>query len=778
MIPRPARIAIAASAAIVAIAGLAGSAVLRRPLPRRSGEARLAGLSATVEVRFDRAGVPHIRAASLEDAARALGWVHAADRLFQMEMRRRAAAGRLSEVLGPAALGFDEESLRAGYARRAMGDLAGLSPPERRLLDAYAEGVSAWIATRPRPLELVVLGIRPAAWTAKDSLAFARLMLSQLTDAADSERRRFAGMRRYGAEAYLAALDLSENKPTLLPPIAPFLTRDPSRLPVPGEAKPSGGSNAWALSGSRTASGKPLLAGDPHLRPEVPGIWYLAHMTTTGGYDAAGLTLAGLPLVLMGRNPFLAWSITMNQGDDSDLFVERLDANGDHYDDRGAWKPLVKRVEVIPVTGGPPVERIFLETRHGPLDPVVIGGEAGPFALARTSSSESSALDVGRFLGASLAGDAASFESNWSRYGGVPFNVVWATADGHVGVRVAGGLPERAAGDGRLPVPGWTGEFDWKGVRAPETLPSLVDPPEGFVASANDDWSESGRPLPFAGDFAGPERIRRIRQMLAGIHGATVDTVRAMQLDVVSLFGERVRDAVAAIPVEGAEAVRARRILAAWDGVAGVAGPSRLMYEFLRELRRRAFQGREKATGASFPVSAEGLASLLEGISPSVWDDPATPERETRDRLASDALAAALATVAREDGDDPSRWRWGRVHRLALRHPFSGRLPGIGRWLDEGPVELPGDRSTVRVAAWSFAGGTFDVAWIPSARVIFDLADPDASRAVLPIGQSGQFQDDHYDDHLKPWSEGRDFAFPFTSAGVARETVSTLFLRP
>ncbi len=773
------RVAALAALALVAV-GAGGVAWLRAPLPPRDGSFRLPGLSARAEVRYDRAGIPHVRAASEDDAARVLGWLHAGDRLFQMEMRRRAARGRLAEVLGPGLLGADEESRRAGHVERAETDLRRLEPRSRRWLDAYAEGASAWIASQPRPIELVALGVKPAAWTALDSMAFGRLMMASLSMSAREERRRFEGLGRHGAATYLGFLDLGGGTRTFLAPAVADLAgrlRPPATAPAAASEKPPGGSNAWALAGARTASGRPLLAGDPHLAPEVPGVWYLAHLASDGTVGVAGLTLAGLPAVVIGRNADVAWSITMNQGDDTDLFLERLDPTGTLVDGASGPVPLRVRRETIPVKGAPPAEREFLDGPHGPLERIGDAGGAS-YALARSSTFDLDGFSPEPFAAAGRARSTGEFLAAWAGYRGVPINVVYAGADGHVGVLAAGAVPDRRRGDGRFPVPGWDGAFEWRGVRTGDALPRRADPPEGLVASANDDWSASGAPLPFPGDYAGPERVTRIREFLSGLASATIDDLRVLQLDVASSFGRRVRDAVAALSLEGADARRAQAALAAWDGVARTEGPSRLAYEFLAELRRRTLARRERSAGASLPIGPEGLARMLEGRDGAgLWDDPSTPEQETRESRVAESLAAALSRVTAEDGPDPAGWRWGRVHRLQVRHPFWSRVPLIGPWLDEPAVPLPGDRTTVRVAAFSLGAG-FDVREIPSARLLFDLSDPDRSRAVLPLGQSGQIQDPHYDDHLSAWAHGTDFPLAMTGAAVERESVSRLVLDP
>ncbi len=776
------RIALLGGTAIVLAAAAVAWTGLRRPLPPRSGTIRLRGLGGPAEVRLDAIGVPHVRAETEEDAVRVLGWLHAADRLFQMEIRRRAAAGRVAEIVGAGAIPLDLEARRLGHDRLARAGLEDVSPWFRRELEAYAGGVNAYMASRPRPLELLALGVAPEPWTALDTLRFARFMYSNLSDALSFEERRYETVLRGGAGPLVQLLDLVHDTPTILPPTPPYRPATPI-LPADAPEPGGSGSNAWALSGSRTASGRPILATDPHLPVEMPGVWYAAHLTSRDGLDAAGLTLAGSPDVVIGHNGRLAWGITMHQVDDADLFLEALDDEDRRYLDGERWRALELREERVRVRGRGEEALWIRETRHGPL---LDGSGAREGAAARLvpAVSWAPAMTAGSFETfdvAERAGDQADLEGAWARYLGPAVNVCWATADGHIGVLAAGAVPRRRAGDGRLPVPGWTGEFDWEGLLPCEVLPRVADPPEGFVASANDDWRAGGFRLPYPGHFAGRERVDRIRQVLSALDGAKVEDMQALQGDVLSLYVARVVRALGKLVLDDAIALRAREVLERWDGRVERLGPARLFHQFVSDLRERTIGPRERRLGGPLPAGWEALARMIEGTpGTDLWDDPGTRETETREGLVAASLHSALERVEAEGGRDPARWSWARVHALRYRHVLLNgtRIPGAGRWLEAAPVELPGDVHTVAVAAHSLASGRFDVRHIASARLIVDLGDPDASRIVLPLGQSGQIGDPHARDQLRAWSEAHDFPFPFTRAAVDRASVSTLRFVP
>jgi penicillin G amidase len=756
-------------------AGLIGTAAfVFAPLPSHRGRIGIPGLAAPVDARFDRQGVPHLRGVLEVDAWRALGFVHAADRLFQMELRRRAAHGRLAEIFGREAVGRDRAARVSGYAALARRDFEALTEPERSALQAYADGVNAFISEEALPLEMRALSITPEPWTPIDSLAFGRLMQDDLSAAESVERGAWDDAVARGADAAVALLDASEpGSSRLAPETAEILAGDPRRTAVsfPAAESAPAGSNAWALAGAKTASGKPLLAGDPHLQAERPGVWYAAHVSSADGLDAAGLTLAGSPGIVIGHNGRVAWSLTMHQADDSDLFIEQVDWEAGTYRRGDAWIPLERTKETIKVKDGADVVVEIARTVHGPIVET-LDGHPG-LALARAFAPATLLQGPRPFLEAARARSGKDLVLAWSRYRGPSVNVCWADAGGAIGVAVAGAIPSRGAGDGRFPAPGWNPAYDWDGTIPAESLPAITDPLDGVIATANDDWSQAHRTLPYPGFFAEPDRARRARELAAALSSASVADMRAMQSDIYSPFAARIVAVVSGLRFTDARAARAASVLSAWDRRAGVLGPSRLFFAFMKELR--------KAAGASAPrVTWSMLDRMVDGrYAQSFWDDTSTPQVETRQSVIEHALALALDTVEREDGKDPARWSFGKSHRLLYQHLFASALPAfIARRLAIGPVPLPGDWHTLRVAGFSLRGDRYDVTHIPSARLIVDLSDPDATRIVLPLGQSGQLFDRHAKDQLRAWSKGLDFPLPFTEKAVSKATISTIHFVP
>ena len=770
---------LAGLAVAVAVAALVGTATaLLWPLPSRRGTAFVPGLAAEVSILYDRQGVPHIRAIVEDDAWRALGFAHATDRLFQMEMRRRAAVGRLAEVLGPPLVETDRDARRYGYAGRARDDLLALDDREREALQAYADGVNAFLASHALPLELRLLGIVPEPWTPLDSLAFGRLMQRGLTMAPARERAVWDDARRRGVGRAVALLDATEPGRTHVDhEVAEILAALPAAVAssrVSVDTAPAG-SNAWALAGSRTASGKPLLAGDPHLNAERPGVWYAAHLTSADGLDVAGLTLAGTPGVVIGHNGRVAWSLTMNQADDADLVLERLDPTGVAYLRGATWVPLARRTETIAIDGADAEPLEVEATERGP----IVERIAGDLALVEAWISAGLPQGVRPFLDAARAKDGEALLRAWSGYRGPAVNLCWADASGRIGLKAAGAVPRRARGDGRFPVPGWVEGYAWEGPIPFASLPEVRDPADGIVTTANDDWGAAGVALPFPGFYAGPDRARRARALASTFHAATVADMRTMQRDVLSPYAVRVVAALGRVTFADPRAIRAAGILRSWNARAEARGPSRLFFAFMKELRAEVAAPLESGTAGAW-VTWSMLEGLVRGdVDPRFWDDPGTAAVETGPQRIERALARSLDTVRGEEGDAPERWSWGRVHRLSYPHPFAGALPAaLSRRLAFGPVELAGEWHTLAVAGFSLRGDGYRVFHIPSARLIVDLAAPDATRLVLPLGQSGQLLDRHAASQLRAWSAGRDFPFAFTRGAVDAATRSTMRLLP
>lgn len=758
MTRRIAAVAGAVLAVILVSASIGATFLVMGPLPSRRGRVAIPGLKAFADARFDRRGVPHIRSVLETDAWRVLGFAHASDRFFQMELRRRAAAGRLSELFGAAAVAMDREARVNGYLASARRDWEGLQEHERAALEAYAEGVNAFLAEEVLPLEIRALNFTPEPWTPLDSLAFARLMENGLSVADTPERAAWDDAVSRGLEDAVSLMEVSQPGEVHVAPEVAELLRTFGKLagaalPAPEQAR--AGSNAWAIAGRRTASGKPILAGDPHLAAERPGVWYAAHLTSADGLNAAGFTLAGTPGIVIGHNGRVAWSLTMHQADDSDLYLERI----------GGTSPSLDRTtETIHVRSGADVIVEVVRTSHGPIVETLDGSPG--VALVRAFAPADLPQGPRVFLEAPRAKNRAELLAAWSHYAGPSVNVCWADSSGGVGLKVAGAIPRRRRGDGRFPVPGWNAEYDWNGTIPVAELPEATEAGDGLVATANDDWSGSGRRLPYPGVFAESDRVTRARELGSKLTAATVADMRVMQNDVYSPYAARIVSVLAGLTFADPGAQRAQTLLSKWDARAETRGISRLFFAFLKEARK-------EAGGTTLRVTWSMLEGMIDGSAgQSYWTGRRTEAIER-------SLARALSSVEREDGRDPERWSWGKLHRLVYEHPFADVLPdAVADGLRFGPIARPGEWHTLDVSGFSLRGDRYDVTEIPSARLIVDLGALDNSRFVLPLGQSGQLFDRHGSDQLKAWSTGRDFPFPFTPAAVDAATISTVRFIP
>jgi penicillin amidase len=779
---------------------LAAALVFRvvRSVPPLDGAERVAALGAPVLVTWDSLAIPHIAAAADGDAFAALGYLHARDRLWQMELLRRAAAGRLAEVLGPGAVDADRFLRSLDIMRAAEGALA-LAPPETRaLLDAYVAGVNAWIAapTRPLPPEFQVLRFRPEPWTPRESYAVTRVMAWDLVNAGveldlaraaavvgpdrvvdlfpvypvdgavivqrgtGTWRRpaRGAGPRRAGAAA--AALPSAWLAVAAVPGI-PALAAE-----VLSATSMRRASNSWVVGPARTASGRPILANDPHLELRAPALWYFASLTSPG-FGVAGATIPGIPAVIIGWNRRIAWGLTNIEADDVDYVIERLSPDSAQVQTPDGWRPTEAVADTIRVAGGAPVPFVLRRTPNGPL---VAAPPSGPTAdsggtvraLAMRWNGHTPSDEVTAILGVDRAGDWASFLAAARGVRAPEQNFVYADVDGHIGYTASGAIPVRRSGTGLLPTPGWTGEGAWERFLDFDELPRVLDPAEGFVVTANHRVIGPEYPWMLASNPAPPYRAERIRELLASTTRITPDDVRRMQLDSLDHFARWAR-VLAAEAAAGAGRADVAAALRAWDGTMGTdqAEPV-IFWLWYRALQRLTFEDELPAGAGSSPFHA----LLRAGASP--WfDDVRTPEREDLAALSLHAMREALPAAEGK--------RWGDVHVTEARHAL-GSVPvldGLLR-LNLGPLPRSGSLYTVNVGGFG-SRPPFVNRHAASLRMVVDLGEPGAGRLIGTSGQSGNPLSSRYRDQLPRWLAGE--LWPVRLGGPA-PTRATLRLLP
>lgn len=739
------RLAIRALSGIVAVVFLLGLVLLflvKRNLPGDEG-GPLPGLTAAVTVDIDDRGIATIHAASVEDALQAQGWLTARDRAFQLEVLRRNASGRLAELFGSAALPLDRRHRLYGFARVAEAAVPILPPRERADLEALASGINAYFtAHRGRlGLEFALLRREPEPWRPADSLAVLLLMYEQLTDDVEAQRgaEKLADLPE-SVRAFLlprATADdvlLVPDTPLLAPPALPVVENSaPTARPKAArfettEEEGVAGSNAFAVSGSISASGRPILAGDPHLGHEMPAIW-LPMRFVVAGRTSEGVTLPGLPALTIGRTDQVAWSFTNLEGDVQDLYRERIEKGRAR---RGnGFEPVIERKETILIRGGAEDTLVVRSTSNGPL----LEGELA----VRWTALEPSNLRVPNadFL---RAGDEAAFLATFDRFTGPPQNVVWASASGSIGWRPAGLLPVRRAGtDGSVPYDASDPENAWRGYVPMEELPRVVDPPEGYVVTANQRTIGTSFGYVVSSDWGHPGRARRIRDLLLEAKAAGTKVTRrgaeAIQLDERS---ETMRRTAAAIrPFLPGDL---GSLLEGWDGTADAPTARYLVARALRRAVRERALAAWGAPPVRWHLEGDNWNDLLEAGDAAFR----AAGLDGKDAFLKGAADDAVAALEKRYGKGRSTWSWGEANRLSARHPL-GYVPGLSWLFDPPRLAQSGAPGTPRAASPAFG---------QSLRWIVDWGEPDAATLVVPFGASGHVGSPHRLDQLPSWKAG------------------------
>jgi len=761
---------------VLAIAVVAGGYFwARSSLPDYGGKVAVAGLADTVEVLRDGDGLVTIRAESDLDAYRALGFVHAQDRLWQMDMTRRTGAGRLSEVIGSATLRVDRVMRTLGLYRVAEANLAALSAPVRESFEAYSEGVNAFLTQRsgPLPPEFLLLRYEPEPWTPVDSLVWGRLMALQLSGNWRTEllRARLAKTLSpeelqvlwppYPRNAPITGVE-NQDQASLPPEDLPQSLLKDSLASLPWSLAPKDASNAWALSGALTASGKPILANDPHLGLEAPGVWYLARIETPG-LTLSGATAPGVPFHLVGHNGAIAWGLTTTHSDTQDLFIEEVSPeDSGRYRTPEGWAAFETRSETIAVKDEEPVELMIRHSRHGPVisdggNPSIPNlGEGRVLALAWPALREDD-LTAQALYHLNRAQDWVQFEDALRDFHSPQQNIFFADVNGNIGFIAPGRAPIRKNGDGRRPVPGWDGAYDWTGFIPFDELPRSLNPRPGRIANGNNKIVPEAYPYLITADWPDPYRAQRLAQVLTGLDRAKLDDMQAMQHDIVSLGLKALLPHLTAIEPVTEDERKILELLAAWDHRMDRDRPEPLIaYGWIYALNARILAD---DLGADFPYFQKASPRLLLSVltdHPGWCDDRGTAEVEDCATQISAALVDALTDLEQVHGSDVADWRWGDAHRAAFPHPVFSRVP-LYETLFGFTLETNGGDDTVNRAGTSFSRDPerrFADRHGPGFRGIYDLADLEASQFIIATGQSGHPLSAHYGDLAKRWRDG------------------------
>jgi penicillin amidase len=850
------RILIRTSAAILVIGGaalLAGYMYLRQSLPVVDGEMAVDGVSGPIEIVRDRNAIPHIFATTKLDAMYGLGYVHAQDRLWQMEFQRRVGHGRLSEIFGAVTIPQDRFLRTVGFGRAAHSAWTHLPADAQTQLNAYVAGVNAFIAThrgRRLPPEFSLLRFEPEPFTGPDVLVWVKMMAWDLSANYTLELMRHDMIARVGAERMAELLppyplhglsilkspeateagQAADFRPERTYGSRPGTRAAYTRPAFPGGARPFAasragddplgafarnlssslpaisslvlgggrtealGSNNWVVDGTLTASGKPLLANDPHLGTNVPSLWYLAHLSAPD-FDLIGATLPGTPAVAIGRNRFIAWGETNVAADVQDLYLERIGPTGNTAEFRGAHEPMRIVPETIVVKGGTPVRFDVRITRHGPIVSDAINAinaaststgvkppPLEPMALRWTALDEEDQT-VLAFLRLNHARNWDEFTTALRDFSVPSQNFVYADVDGHIGYYAPGHIPIREAGDGSRPVEGWSGDSEWTGRVPFDELPHAFDPPEHFIVTANHRPAPPGYPHLIALEYPEPYRAQRITDLLRGKNRLTPDDFRTIQSDTLSLHGQTLAPLLVrhARPADEAD-TQALDLVQRWDFSAAGDSAAAAIFQawFLRlapaiagdelgEALSRTYEGR-------FSYITRFVTQMLTGGGSHWCDNVATPAAETCDQAVSTALHGAVADLTERLGNDMSQWRWDAVHRAVFPHQGLDSV-GMLRPLLSRSVPNGGDWSTVNVGPVA-AGEPYEQHSIPGYRQIVDLSPANDSRFLDAVGQSGHFLSSHYDDFLSDWQGVRHRPMSMDRGDIEQGAIGRLRLVP
>ncbi|MCI0545940.1 MAG: penicillin acylase family protein [Candidatus Rokubacteria bacterium] len=755
----------------------------RRYLESKAPPARQmvrADVSQPVRIVRDGAGVAHVFAERARDLFAGQGFAVAQDRLWQLDYLRRRALGRLAEVLGPEALDEDRQSRILGFGRLADQEMEGLAADAAEALDGFAAGVNGWMEAvrRNLPVEFEILDYEPAPWTPRDSVAILRAFWWQLTGRLENLAAAEAATRVLGP--LLAAEFLRTESPDEV--IMARRGAPPRRAASSGGGgEGAGGSNNWAVSPGRSATGHALLATDPHLPLALPAALHLGHLSG-GGYEVAGASYPGAPGIMFGRNERIAWGITNLVASPRDLFVETLDPRDpERYLTAGRWHDLEQQVEDIEVRGGLVRRLTVRSTIRGPLVdelvPALPGAEG--VALSLRWVGQERIGDVQAMLDLGRARDWASFRAAAATWRLPIFNLVYADVDGHIGWQAAGSIPVRGEGDRtRGYRPAEDPAHAWRGYIAFETLPYVLDPERGWVATANNKPVEDDDPAPLYGWWAPGYRAARLRQLLDTPGPLAPEDVRRMQQDVYSVRAAQavppLRDLLASSgdPV----AQRLADLLGGWDFHFRTDSAAAVAFETFFELWH------ERVIAARFP---DGVRPFLVGLGagsglalrlitegrPRRW----FPGR-SRDGEVVETARGAMAELASRLGKDSERWSWGALHTISLRHPLDGRA-GSRSLFRTTPAAAPGTSHVLNNLGYAH-GRRFPVTSGPEFRLVADLGDLESTSMILSTGQGGQPGTPRFTDHLPRWLAGDYHVMPWHRAAVERAATGEVQLLP
>jgi len=821
-------IGLAALLVVVAGSALFMRVSVRRAFPDVDGEVAIAGLESNVDVIRDTMGVPHIYASNPRDLFAAQGYVHAQERFWQMDFWRHISSGRLSEMFGESQVETDTFLRTLGWHEIAEAQYATSPPEVRAILDAYSDGVNAYLSTQSPAdlsfeytvLELTNHAYTPEPWSPVDTLRWGIAMAWELRGNMDSEIER-AMLLGSLSEAQVAQLfppypseinpyiiAAADNQAAAEAPSAASLRSVPALrsalssaqrnmdlLAVLGISDPEAGigSNSWVVSGEHTDTGAPILANDPHLAIQMPSIWFqnglhCTDVTRACPFDVAGFSFAGTPGVTIGHNANIAWGVTNLGPDVQDLYVEKVNPDDpNQYEVNGEWIDMTVNEETIEVAGGDPVTVEVKTTRHGPIisgtyESLDDFGKSGvdtpqPYAIAlRWTALDSNPSSVQTFLSLDTAANWDQFRTALESFAVPAQNFIYADTFGNIGYQAPGFVPIRASGDGTFPVPGWTDDYEWTGFIPFDELPRSYNPESGYIVTANNAVVDDTYPYHITYDWNHGYRARRIVDLVGSNSGISLSQHGSIQFDSFSLNAQRL------VPHLMVPDTPLSVVFGTWDlgNQADSAGAAAfnavwarlLEYTFHDDLPEDYWPD---GGGRWYTV----VGGMLDDPGDPFWDDRNTDEVEDRDAIIAQALAAGYDDVVERFGDNPENWRWGEMHLSTFRNQTIGDsgIAVIEDRVNRGPYATSGGRDLVNATGWTAYEG-FETDWLPSMRMLVDLGDLSRSLTTHTTGQSGHTDHPHYDDMIPLWLSGAYSPMNWTREQIEADEEATQELVP
>lgn len=827
--------------------------VAPKSFPQIDGEIQLEGLDAPVDIYRDSMGIPHIYAATQHDLFFAQGYVHAQDRFWQMDAWRHIGSGTLSEMFGKGQVETDTFLRTLGWRQTAEAEYAQLDPTSKAILDSYTKGVNAYLQdhdTTALSLEYAILGLlspdyKIEPWTPVNSLTWGKAMAWDLRGNMGEEIERAEFLKiltpaqaakffpAYPADHPVIVNEIPvESKTSNDAPDFGLSNFDYSRIPLEqlaynaslldpalGPVGDGIGSNSWAVSGSLTSTGMPLLANDPHLGIQMPSIWYQAHLecrpvSDDCPFNVAGFSFAGVPGIVIGHNDRIAWGFTNLGPDVMDLYVERVNPeNPDQYEVNGQWVDFEIRTEAVNVVGGDPVEITIRSTRHGP----IISDSYGPLknesdpknkdfipfkdragvalpeqyviALQWTALTPSTPFQA--IWGFNRAQNWEDFREAARSFHVPAQNLIYADVDGNIAYQAPGDIPIRANGDGSIPVPGWTDEYEWTGFIPFDELPYAFNPAEGYIVAANNQASPREYPYFITGNWDYGYRAARIVEMIQNAPGKiNIAYIQSMQGDSMDLGAQALLPIWNGIDFEAAtpNQTAALDLMLNWDYQSTADSKSAAVYQsfwwnLLQNTLNDELPERHKLIGgrSGGSLDFEIMRNLIETPNDPFWDDKDSAEVvENRNDIYIASLVETVEQLEKEFGKDPAKWpRWGELHTVTFRNGTLGES-GIGlieNLFNRGPFETGGGKSIVNATGWD-VGVSFEVDWLPSMRMIVDLGNLDNSVTVHTTGQSGHAYHPHYIDMTPLWVNIEYYAMLWNEQAITSSAEGHLILTP